>query len=214
MLVEEVAKLYSTWVDETNAAWHTSVLPLLLARGYNMFRQKVIRQQPLIYATSINIQPSQYQYDLANDVPSIMGSSPMAARLETILELRYIEGDGHEGTRVQLVPDAHQLARVVGTAGVLRGSIIQFNATIGEQLKLWYIPETSVDWAKTITGDNEWIDDLGAYHELIAVYASQYYAIKDGMTPSIGAIKNVMEEELDNFLFRYNGQGLQMGSEY
>lgn len=214
MLVEDVAALYKVWVEESSSAWHNGVFKTFLEQGYNMFRQRVIRMSAFMYATSVNITPIGAVYDLVTGVPSVLGLAPSATKMERVLELRYTESDTVDGVAIQLVQSPHQLARVVGIAACIRDGKIQFNSEPGSELRLWYLPASTIDWTKTVIGDNEFIDDLDPFHALIAVYAAEFYGVRDGMVPPIQRIKATLEEDLENFLMRYQGDSLTMGSEY
>lgn len=205
MLVEEVAAIYRAFVDESRANWHTGVVSTFLKQGYNVFRRRIARQQPFIYATSVDIATSGYSYDLAVGPPSILGASPTAAAAEKLLELRTINSDGSEGAEVSIVENPDHGVRNYRSSAWLRGTVLNFNYSGSESLRLWYMPVSTVDWTKTVSGDNEFIDDLNQFHELIAVYAAEYYGVRDGAAPRVKSIKDRAEKELAFFLLEYSG---------
>lgn len=212
MLVEEIAALYNTWVDVGKVSWHASELTTILKVGYNMFRLKVIEQQPMIYAASADIAVSGYTYDLRAGVVSVLGATPTNVRMEKALELRFIESNGRVGGLIKLMADPFQIMQESSAAACLRASKLEFNFSGNDTFRFWYVAESIVNWTKTNVDDDEFVDDLSAYHELIAMYAAEYYGIRDGASPRLQGLKRILERSLIDFLFRYQGDQLEIGS--
>lgn len=212
MYAEEIANLYRSWVDESDAAWHTSIIPTILKVGYNEFRRRIIEQQPFVYASSVDIAVSGYSYDLRAAAVSVLGATPTDTRMEKALELRYINPGGRPGHGIPIMPDTSQMLRQSSGAACIRASVLEFNWLVNETLRFWYVGEPSVDWTRISAGDNEFVDDLGAYHELIAVYAAEYYGIRDNATPRVERVRQRLERSLVDFLLRYHSDRIEIGS--
>lgn len=213
MNATQVADLYRTFVDSDDPSWHQGVISTFLAQGYEMFRQKVIRMQPFIYAGSVDITVNGYEYDLATDAVTIMGASPTATKMSTLIEIRRITPTGRDGERITLASDIEAM-RKEATSVTLVGTKLKFSGLITDTLRVWYVKKSIVDWTKIAPADTEYIDDLDDHHQLIAIYAAEMYGVRDGAAPRTIAIKQMLEASLEDFLFRYGGSSVQIGGGY
>lgn len=188
MLVEEVAALFLLYIDERdptffNAANRTTVLSL----GYEMFRSKIGGVDGSIYEETVDLSFSNVdRYNLATGAVTILGTGALTGP-----RLRRIKSLSHVPTVATPYPPWQQRflipARSLEELYVDRsrnfyfgGTTIFLTDTFTGTLRLVYEPAPAVDWTKVAVGDNEPIDDIEQFHDLIALLAAQHYAAADG----------------------------------
>lgn len=194
--VEDISNFFDSLVDEGDFSWLTATQrQLALSNAEAQYRRQVTRGDPYYYATSVDLTFSnQREYDLAGGAIKVLGPTPTApnkrmTRLLSLLKLNTsgevvaaYENEAHVG--VLQVPGPNYDIDFGAGSFVLRGTVLRFRQLQTTPARLWYVPESSVDWTKTAPGDNEWVDDLIQFHEVIALLAyGTYYAIRDGVMP-------------------------------
>jgi hypothetical protein len=71
-------------------------------------------------------------------------------------------------------------------AVLLSAKKLHFSSDQDGSYRIDYVPLSGVDWNATAVGNNEWIDDLIDFHDIIALYAAlQYFASAGFANPQI-----------------------------
>ena len=85
---------------------------------------------------------------------------------------------------------------------ILGGTVLRFSESqSGETVRIEYVPVSAVDWTRLTAGDNEFVDDFDAFHDLIALYAYKQYSIRDGApNPELDGQLARREVELELYL--------------
>lgn len=198
MNVTQATLLFKQFCNEAQSSWfqRDSFVPVAMAGGYDQFRALVMGFTNAPYQISADIVfPTVTRYDLAlaaNPV-RILGKTPTAPTLDRLLTVWALNTS--TGLPIaQLVPFKSQEdmldnlpsfgGQVVTNPGgyYFGGSVIELNTLYQGTLRLYYVPESSVDWTKNLSTDNEFIDDFRLFHDLIPMYAYRKYAIRDGQT--------------------------------
>jgi hypothetical protein len=201
MWVHEVARLFRQYCDEPDESFMAPAdVAIYLGLGYGEFREKVMTVDPSIYSTSVRVATlaaTDHRIIDLSAVPdlfapgetiSITGPNATAPRLHRVISLCGLDSKGEEETS-----EWRPLSRVgrvtQGERGyVLSRSILGMDMIILSEahrnpLLLTYVPESIVDWTKQEPSQeddgDEWIDQLGPFHDLIALYAYAQYAIRD-----------------------------------
>lgn len=181
--VENVADYYRDLIDEADITFVTgSNASVYLAQGYSQFRRFVTSLDPTFYRYRAGLTVSGRSYDLSAGAVSVMGATPTDPRLDSIVLMESVENATTWNTLATFMPVAsHEEMHISpGTFSyVLEGSNLLFSSDVS-LVRMTYQGVPDVDWTRTTVGDNEWIDDLVDYHDLIALYAARPYAIRDG----------------------------------
>lgn len=184
MLVTELYNYFFTLIDEGDL---TAVTPTdaegYLRQGYREFRQLVIDADPEAFLTYVDITMSGVTaYALTSIVNpvTIMGAGPLTGpRLLALIDVATVTGTDEEFmTPVPTIVDLQSIAN----SYCLRATVLTFSESKSATIRLYYIPEESVDWTKHASGDTEFIDDFTGYHKLIALLAARTFFIRDWST--------------------------------
>ena len=182
MKPSELKSYFRTLADEPDSTFLTDAdVTLYLNLGYNRFRKEVSDIDPLIYATYVDITVSDSrEVDLTTismaSGTGVLGNSVAAGnRLMQIVSLEAVTSDG--ATKTIYTPVASKQALVATLDSyIFRGQKLRFEASVSDTLRLTYLPEHNVDW----TNSSNQLDDLVMYHDIIALFAYQQYAMRDG----------------------------------
>jgi len=180
MIVEEVAALFRRYMDEPDQTFVDDAQTAIWLRlAYNDFRAIVCSTDPYIYTTF-----NSYTLAAARTLaltPSILGpTAPAATRMYQLLDLWW--QDPSTGVLLRrLKPGGTREELVDGRCDyMLNGTTIEFNREMTGSIRVTYIVEQNVDWAGGIVvGSNEYIDDLNAFHDIIALTGYLQYAVVD-----------------------------------
>jgi len=179
MYVEDVYNRFKRYIDEPDQTFVSdAVAQDFLSIGYDEFRAIVESIDPYFYATGVELTLSNQQgYDLATGPDTILGASPNHPRMSRLLEVLSIDGNGVYPWAQ--VPSGRARRRGERTVQ-LAGTVLAFSEVVTGTILLIYSPVPNVDWSKTAAGDNEFIDDLTQFHDIIALLAYEQYAVQDG----------------------------------
>lgn len=204
MNVFEVATLYKGYVDENDPSWHSDVIPTYLKLGYADFRKFVNTINPWIYGTSVDIDVNGYSYDLANAAITILGKSPTNTKLSRLLQV-WTTQNNLLGTPLEASLGPREQYTNNCTYR-LENTVLHFSSSVTKRLRLFYIPQSTVNWGLLGSLDDEYIDDLDEHHELIAIYAAMRYGARDEGMPLILDLKGRKEQELNDHIFHFHGE--------
>lgn len=231
MLTNELAQYFRSIADEPDTTFLTpNDVALYLKLGYDEFRQFVTEVAPQTYVTTelITVNNSNL-YDLAQDnvnptnvgTPSILGSNPndngqVLPRMVRLLNIDVVDSNDDVKFRMSLVNSLDEL-RTLGAAVMLKDSRLLFSGKQTNTLmQVYYVPiqQTGIGgavfnptWQNAINNP-DFIDDLDAYHDLIALMAYDHYAIRDAAAnPLVTARKFARMGALREYLERREMSG-------
>jgi hypothetical protein len=177
----------------------------------------VTDHDPHIFATRVTITASGKSYDLAdtNNAVTVMGppvvgppSHPTNTRLDTLVAVASV--DSSDDFAYYLDPAASWTELTQGPANyyLLAGTVLYFSDDRSDTLRLEYVPVSAVDWTRQTAGDNEWMDELVNYHDIIAQLAYLHYAPMDSARSSeIEVLLQRRLSALNAYLTRGRSQG-------
>lgn len=194
--VENVTAYYVKLIDEDDPTFFASPECITaLGIGYDEFRRRVSDIDSTIFGTSVQITTTGTGYNLGSPVSPvrIMGlpTNLTGPRVSQLLKVAHVD----TGTGVALsylVPAGSMDELNVVSAQYkyfLYGTVLHISRAASIPLRLEYIPVSIVDWSRSVTGNNEWIDELVEFHDVIALLAYANYASVDGyQSPEVDAL--------------------------
>lgn len=209
MNVTEVKDLFLSYVDESDEGgpapdW-TTMRRNLLEQGYFDFVDTVSEIDDFIYTKEVDITLSNTDsFDLAATANAvrIMGN-PAAGlthqRLWRLINVATLDGNSKPN---QIIPGTRRLDAIAPFGGpsfqllrpvnqlqmMLKGTVLQFNVDLSQDLRIYYVPSprydaglgVGVDWTADGTSDTTFIDDFEQFHDMIALFAVRRYQLMDG----------------------------------
>jgi len=213
MNVGEVYNLFQSLVDDTDQTFLTAAnTDTYLKAGYSDFRQKVTSIDPGYYAerTHMLIPSSADKIDLTiganfTDGHPVLGATALANNklMSRLIRIAVVDGPATDSLNYYLVPtnSALEVNQGLGDYAVDGVFLILAMSYSGSYFRLEYIRDPVIAWTATGAGANAYIDDLAPHHQLIALYAAQYYAIRDGaFNEPLNAQLVRKEKELETYL--------------
>ncbi len=186
MIVSQVVQLFRAYCDEPDATFLTDAdVTSYLREGYDEFRRKVSVLDPYVFAIDIDVNVNDEEYDLAlatNPVvllgpdASLAPGPPTAPRLMQLVGVR-LKGDTntigsyqYKGTSsIKGLINSYRTYMIMGTR-------LLFSESVQGEITLSYIPEQNISWLPT---SSDFIDNLSQFHDMIALYATKQYQIRD-----------------------------------
>lgn len=209
MLVKEVAALFLVYIDERdptffNAANRSTVLKL----GYEMFRSKITGIDGSIFEETVDLSFANVdRYNLATGAVTILGTGALTGpRLRRIKSLSHVPTPTtpYSPWQQRFLLPARSLEEVYVDRSrnfYFGGTTIFLADVFTGTLRLVYEPAQGVDWTKVAPADNEPIDDLDQFHDLIALLAAQHYAVADGgWNAQLQALLDKRTADLEQYL--------------
>lgn len=220
MYVEEVSALFLQFCDEQDTTFMTAAQrQLYLKQAYAAFRNEVMAIDAFFYATAASISVNDaYQYPLDSGTTIIMGPNAAAAtRLERLVRIAVLNDSGDRIAFLERAGDIKQVSPLRDSSFDWAGSYQLSNRTLlfdrrfTATMQVIYVANSTVDWTQETPGDNEYIDDLNDWHDIIARFAlKQYYQVRDGaMNEANEFVLNERLGKMRNFL---NGGWMQDGA--
>jgi hypothetical protein len=187
MYVADVASYFRLLVQEPDTSFIADAqVTTLLRLGYREFREKVTDIDERHYITTVTITPNGSSYDLASvaNAVVILGDDANLTDARMMRLVQIATADNDIDTDIWRGVSTRR-ALLGGTAQtdenryMLEGTTLYFETVLSgtPSLRLYYIPEESVDWTALSAPPNTFIDDLSGHHELIALYAARRYQI-------------------------------------
>lgn len=183
--VDNVTDLFRAYTDEPDLSFLTAAdAQTYLEIGYNEFRQKATDMVPAIFATDVTITPSGGSYNLATGAVTILGSSALVPLTNTRMVRLLSVRDAVAGNDpfIWTGASSRRAMQLLSRGYLLEGQSLIFSVSVNRSLTLQYVPESTVDWSRSVAGNNEYIDDLVEFHDIIALMAYRQYAIRDSAT--------------------------------
>jgi hypothetical protein len=207
--VDFVVNTFRTYIDEPDQTFvPNSLVENMLNLAYIEFRRKVTNIDPNIYARTIDVAaPGSVQVDLTALPAPILGSTAAVQnRLISLLSVYIADQVNNLPSLVFNSVQSLEALQSTGDAVFFTNSILMFNYVIQRPLKVVYVPGHNVQFQAGIAG--QFIDDLDAFHDMIALYAYKQYAIADAATSEqiVGQLQ-IRERELIDYLSNRNTAG-------
>lgn len=182
MLAEQVAALFDQFCDEDDVTFVTAAQKAIyLARGYARFRTLVRSHDPHFYharATITLAGTDSYDLALAGNPVRVMGTNPTSTRLSSLIRVVSVDASGN-WLGDYLPAASWEELHLFDRRYLLAGTVLYFSGDVTGSVRLEYVPIDAVDWTDIEVGDNEFIDELDEFHDLIAMFAYGYYAVRD-----------------------------------
>lgn len=181
-------------------------MALWLERAYDDFRTIVIDIDPTIYSRS-------QTYSLSNarvlDLNGTILGPAAANRMYQLMDIYEVDATATPNVvRRRLLPSASAQSTYDFRAGyTLKGTELIFPGEVTMDIRIDYVPEPGVDWLLGVNiGTNIYVDDLGRFHDLIALLAYLQYAIVDAAdSPQLIALLGRRQEQLRTYLENRSG---------
>ena len=185
MTPDQVKSLFRIYIDEPDVTFVTddNIITYLDA-GYREFRNIVSDICPTIYETFVSYDPASPATELDLAATSLVNESSVSVRLlgasqtagANLVRLLRISEVNSDGDHIRYLNPVNNVRSLSSTASsyALVGTKIQFGQEMGDKYRIHYVPG-SLTWSSLT-----FIDDLDAFHDLIALLASKQYFIQDG----------------------------------
>lgn len=212
--VDQVINTFRTYIDEPDQTFvPDSLVENMLNLGYIEFRRKVTNIDPNIYARTVDIAaPGSTQVDLTTvplaGAPLLGPNAQPQDRLISLLSVYIEDTTNNVPSLVFNSVQSLEALQSTGDAVFFTNSILMFNYVIQRPLKIAYVPGHNVSFQAGQLPPANFIDDLDAFHDLIALYAYKQYAIADAATSEqiVGQLQ-IRERELIDYLSNRNTAG-------
>ena len=186
MIVSQIVSLFRAYCDEPDATFLTDAdVSAYLREGYDEFRRKVSVLDPYVFAVDVDITVNADVYDLADVANPVVllgpdanlnPGPPTAPRLMQLVSVR-VQGNSNNIGSYQYKGTSTYKGLVNSyRTYLLMGTKLFFSENVGQTLTLSYIPEQNVTWTATST---DLPDNLTQFHDMIALYATKQYQIRD-----------------------------------
>ena len=180
-------------------------LVTMLQAGYARFRRRVTSTDPAFWHARANISPTTDNYDLAGGAnpTRILGASLAPAgtlRMSRLLKVADIDAAGAINFWLHGAASIEEMDSR-GSRWFLEGTVLRFTTDQNSRtLRLHYAPVSGVDWTDQ-AAPGAFVDDLEEFHSLIALYAAEEYAVRDGgESPVHERLRQKLEDDLGMWL--------------
>ena len=210
MNTTELREVFRDFIDESDTTFFSDAdVARYLSLGYDQFRSRVCEHDLSIYKVRTSFTPTTPEFDLATQDITDSAGNPQRAlgsaatagfRLYKIVRLYFqSSGSTFPGQFLKPVSSREQVYSpdYLTSKFCLEGTEFIFAAQFGGTLTFEYVPYHNVDFAAAAA----FIDDLGQFHDLIALYAARYYAIADvGVNNALERKIAFREKQLEDYL--------------
>jgi len=176
--VEDVALYFRELTDEPDQGFMTdAVAQTWLQIGYDHYYQYMVNADPERFiATHLMTLADVRTYSLSG---ILLGAAAPNRLYQLVRVVNINTATGQIGTYMYPVSSREELDSIERSFNMvlLSAEALFFSANQSGDYRIDYVPVSQVDWTQTTVGDNEWIDDLIPFHDMIALYAAlQYFA--------------------------------------
>lgn len=175
--------LFRAYVDEPDQTFVSDVnAKTYIQQGYREFRNRVISCSPSTYTITVNLtltDVDSYDLALATNPVRILGAAVPATsqRLIMLLNVRKVDVASGDDLRFLRGVASRRALQSSPNGYFLDGSVLRLPSKETGTFALDYVPVTpEITYAAT---DPEF-DDMVDWHDLIALYATKSYLIRDG----------------------------------
>lgn len=203
MKTGEVYDLFRSLIDEPDETFLTEAQAQLMCDlGYREFRQTVTDIDPEVYVERFHIVAADREYDLAGTL--FRNNAGVATNpAQRIVRLGQVDSAANDALSFYLIPTQTpvQVENLEGDYCLQNTRLIFSSRMSSNQLRIEYIPESTIPKTAWANGDTTEIDNLNVHHPLIALYAARYYMIRDGAPNStMMAQMQAKEQALESYL--------------
>jgi len=159
-------------------------------RGHNRFRRIVIKHRPKFWETFVDITISNLkEIDLAGGPVTLFGAAPSVGHAALkITSMAQIDSSSAITSLYRFCRSRSELLSAYDLTDpvvLMSGRKIEFPDKISGTFRLYYVPNSSVDWTSNVA----FVDDFSEYHDLIAYFAYEEYAALDQAFPDAIRLK-------------------------
>ena len=210
MTPDDLLALFRQYVDEPDQTFVSDAnAQSYLNQGYREFRQRVLQHNPSVYQTSTNItigtvgppavSADNYDLSLLTNPVRLLGTSALTGpRLVMLLGVRQVDPTSGDTLRgLKGLPSRRSLG-ASPDGYFLDGSVLRFPEKVTGTFAIDYVPETgAIPYA---AGAVEF-DDMVDWHDLIVLYATKSYLIRDqGENPMLMNQMATRERDFAQFI--------------
>ena len=207
----EVYNLFRALVDETDETFLTPAdTDAYLKQGHSEFRNLITGIDPEYFIERTFMSPlasTSLALDLTDgnnfvDGNPILGQSAVTANklMSRMVRMGVVDDAASDALSYYMVPcnSALDVQRGEGDYCISGQNLVMGSDFSGSVIRMEYLRDPVIVWTPAAT---DYIDDLAAHHALIALYAAQYYAIRDG-AENVPLMRQLgrKEKELREFL--------------
>ena len=207
----EVYNLLRSLIDETDETFLTPAnTNTYLKQGHSEFRLLVTGIDPEYYIERTFMSPlasTSLAIDLTTganfvDGNPILGPAAVAANklMSRMVRMGVVDDATKDTLSYYMIPCNSALAvqRGEGNYCISGQNLVLGSDFTGTTIRMEFLRDPIITWTSVAT---DYIDDLAAHHPLIALYAAQYYAIRDG-AENIPLLRQMArkEQELKEYL--------------
>ena len=190
MNISEVAELFRAYIDEPDKTFVTdNDIKVFLAQGCREFRDIVTRIQPETYsvgavftmssASEFDFSTTDVTFDDASTGKILGASATDGRRLVKLISASIVDTSSGQSKIIFEPVTSMQALDQAWNGYLLAGAKMLFSGEITDDVTLAYVSEQSATLWDNLSATTE-VDDLGLYHDIIALLASKQYAIRDG----------------------------------
>ena len=176
MKVGEVNALYQRLIGETDRTFETEdIVKADLGQGYRRLRGTVRTLDPYYYAQQVSISVGSATYDAnagSGEAVTFYGDTATHP-LNRLLNLFVAGSTGIPVNSLKEIKSIHEL-QGAPSGYLVTGGKFYFATNKSQTYQVQYEPKYGA-WPSALVTDSTFIDDLDDFHDLIALYAAEYY---------------------------------------
>jgi len=180
LYVDQVASYFRTLCDEDDETWqNAAAVQAALELGEDEYRGIVTLNHPMLMEAEQELTVAGRNYNLATGAIKLLGATA-SPRMSALLKVARISSASQYPPDFYFKPGKsldhiHQVTEHY----LLKGQSLWFGEDMTGLIRVHFVPVSTVDWSKQTSGNNEYIDDLVEYHDLIALLAHKQYSLRD-----------------------------------
>jgi hypothetical protein len=204
LYVENVATYFRELVDEPDQGFMSeAVAQTWLQVGFDQYHNFMTTADPERFiASSPQTFVNAFEFDLDNVLLGLAAPNRMSQLVRVV---RLDPVSSRPNYYLYPVASREQLDSLNSGFGMvlLSAKKLHFSEAQDGSYRIDYIPVSTVDWALTAPGNNEWIDDNIQWHDMIGLYAALQYSASAGFTnEQVVMLLQVRQAAFKSFLQR------------
>lgn len=199
----DLLELFRAYVDEPDQTFVSDDnAKAYINQGYREFRNRAISCNPSTYRVSATLtltDVNEYDLALAANPVRLLGANPSTDRLSMLLNLRKVEAATGDDLRVLRGVSSRRALETNPDGYFLDGSVLRFPEKVTGSFVVDYVPATPAITAWAAGGAE--FDDMVDWHDLIVLYATKAYLIRDGgENAMLTAQMGIRERDFMNYI--------------
>jgi hypothetical protein len=176
MITTDLQNLLRAYIDEPDQTMvDGTALNLFLDQGYRDFVRYVSSLNPEAITASVTLAfTGNRTYNLSTGAFTVFGLAPNRTRLMMAVKLIQKNTDDDPIRVWDPVSTQEALQSTPFSYGIF-DQVLELSQGFTGDLTLHYVPDADVNW-----DGGGFVDDLYAFHDMIALFAFKQYAIRDG----------------------------------